>query len=78
MDKEMDSASVKGKREAARRWANHVTADDQVDVRTARRHVTSSDRLIGAGVPPRSRFVQYPRASVKPPITTTCCAPMPL
>jgi len=33
MDKEMDSASVKGKRQAARRWANHVTADDGVDVR---------------------------------------------
>jgi type III restriction enzyme len=33
MDKEMDSESVKGKREAARRWANHVTADEKVDVR---------------------------------------------
>ena len=33
MDKEMDSADVKGKREAARRWANHVSADEKVDVR---------------------------------------------
>lgn len=33
MDKEMDSADVKGKREAARRWANHVRADEKVDVR---------------------------------------------
>ncbi len=28
MDKEMESADVKGKREAARRWANHVSAQD--------------------------------------------------
>jgi type III restriction enzyme len=28
MDKEMASADVQGKREAAQRWANHVTADD--------------------------------------------------
>jgi len=32
MDKEMASADVRGKRDAARRWANYVTADDQVDV----------------------------------------------
>ena len=30
MNKEMSSAEVKGKREAARRWANHVSADDEV------------------------------------------------
>jgi type III restriction enzyme len=30
MDKEMASADVKGKRDAARRWANHVTADPSV------------------------------------------------
>jgi type III restriction enzyme len=48
MDKEMPSADVAGKREAARRWANHVTADALVtetwryllasesDVRTAK------------------------------------------
>lgn len=32
MDKEMASADVKGKRDAAKRWANYVTADDKVDV----------------------------------------------
>ena len=32
MDKEMDSANVKAKRDAARRWANYVTADEKVDV----------------------------------------------
>lgn len=31
MDKEMASADVQAKREAARRWANHVSADDQVN-----------------------------------------------
>jgi type III restriction enzyme len=30
MDKEMMSEDVRGKREAAARWANHVTADDKV------------------------------------------------
>jgi type III restriction enzyme len=32
MDKEMASADVQGKREAAKRWANHVSADASVDV----------------------------------------------
>ncbi len=32
MDKEMSSEDVKGKREAAMRWANYVTADDKVAV----------------------------------------------
>lgn len=32
MDKEMASADVKGKRNAAKRWANYVTADEQVSV----------------------------------------------
>jgi type III restriction enzyme len=32
MDKEMSSEDVKGKREAARRWANHVNADANVAV----------------------------------------------
>jgi type III restriction enzyme len=32
MDKEMASEDVQRKREAARRWANHVSADDQVGV----------------------------------------------
>jgi type III restriction enzyme len=31
MDKEMESTDVKGKREAARRWANYVTADEKVE-----------------------------------------------
>ena len=30
MDKEMTTPDVKGKREAARRWANHVSADEKV------------------------------------------------
>jgi type III restriction enzyme len=30
MNKEMGSADVQGKREAAKRWANHVTADATV------------------------------------------------
>lgn len=33
MDKEVASEEVQGKREAATRLANHVTADDQVGVR---------------------------------------------
>ena len=32
MDKEMASADVQGKREAATRWANHVSASDEVGV----------------------------------------------
>ncbi len=32
MDKEMASADVQGEREAATRWANHVSADDAVGV----------------------------------------------
>ena len=31
MDKEMESEDVKGKRDAARRWANYVTADERVE-----------------------------------------------
>ncbi len=33
MDKEMGSGDVQGKREAARRWANYVSADEKVGVR---------------------------------------------
>lgn len=33
MNKERESGDVKGKREAAQRWANHVNDDDQVKVR---------------------------------------------
>jgi type III restriction enzyme len=32
MDKEIESEDVQGKREAAKRWANHVNADDTVGV----------------------------------------------
>ena len=32
MDKEVGSEDVQGKREAAKRWANHATADPQVGV----------------------------------------------
>jgi type III restriction enzyme len=32
MDKEMSSAEVQGKRDAATRWANHVSADEKVSV----------------------------------------------
>lgn len=32
MDKEVESEDVQGKREAAKRWANHVTADEKVGV----------------------------------------------
>ena len=30
MDKEMGTDDVQGKREAAKRWANYVTADEKV------------------------------------------------
>jgi type III restriction enzyme len=33
MNKEMSSADMLGKREAARRWANHVTADSRTATR---------------------------------------------
>jgi len=58
MDKEMTSADVQGKRDAARRWANYVSADEKVgtrwryllvseaDVKTAR---GSWEALKGAG-----------------------------
>ena len=60
MDKEMTSADVQGKREAARRWANHVSADEKVgtrwrylllsetDVRTAKGSWDALKRLGGA------------------------------
>ncbi len=43
MDKEMQTPDVKGKREAARRWANHVSADDKVSVRWRYLLVSESD-----------------------------------
>ncbi len=41
MDKEMTSADVAGKRNAARRWANHVSADEQVN--TTWRYLLASE-----------------------------------
>ncbi|HZS01030.1 MAG TPA: DEAD/DEAH box helicase family protein [Chloroflexota bacterium] len=43
MDKDMDTADVQGKRAAALRWANHVSADDQVGVRWRYLLVSESD-----------------------------------
>jgi type III restriction enzyme len=43
MDKEMLSADVQGKREAASRWANHVSADDTVGVSWRYLLVSESD-----------------------------------
>jgi type III restriction enzyme len=42
-DKEMTSADVQGKREAATRWANHVSADEAVTVTWAYLLVSESD-----------------------------------
>jgi type III restriction enzyme len=43
MDKEMESEDVKGKRDAAKRWANHVTADEKVGVSWRYLLVSESD-----------------------------------
>ena len=43
MDKEMASADVKGKREAARRWANYVNADEKVSEKWRYLLVSESD-----------------------------------
>ena len=43
MDKEMSSTDVAGKREAARRWANHVSADKKVGARWRYLLVSESD-----------------------------------
>lgn len=43
MDKEVTSADVLGKREAAQRWANHVSADLQVKVKWGYLLVSESD-----------------------------------
>ena len=43
MDKEMTSADVQGKREAAKRWANHVSADSTVGVQWRYLLVSESD-----------------------------------
>lgn len=49
MDKEMTSADVLGKREAARRWANYVTADERVIVRWQYLLVSESDVATAKG-----------------------------
>lgn len=43
MDKEMDSADVRGKRDAAKRWASHVSADSSVGQRWRYLLVSESD-----------------------------------
>lgn len=43
MDKEVSSADVQGKREAAKRWANHVTADPEVGAEWRYLLVSESD-----------------------------------
>ncbi len=43
MDKEMASQDVKAKREAAQRWANHVSADEQVEATWKYLLVSESD-----------------------------------
>jgi type III restriction enzyme len=43
MDKEMQSEDVRGKREAAQRWANHVNADGRVKVQWRYLLVSESD-----------------------------------
>jgi type III restriction enzyme len=43
MDKEVASEDVQGKREAAQRWANHVSADDQVEGKWRYLLVSESD-----------------------------------
>ena len=49
MDKEMRATDVKEKRDAARRWANHVTADESVDTRWQYLLVSESDVATATG-----------------------------
>lgn len=49
MDKEMTSADVQGKREAAARWANHVSANEQVDTMWRYLLVAESDVSMARG-----------------------------
>lgn len=46
-DRDMPSDEVQAKRHAARRWANHVTAADQVDV-TWRYLLVSENDVVSA------------------------------
>ena len=43
MDKEMAAPDVRGKREAAQRWANHVNADERVDATWGYLLISESD-----------------------------------
>jgi type III restriction enzyme len=49
MDKEVESEDVQGKREAAKRWANHVNADATVDVTWRYLLVSESDIATAKG-----------------------------
>jgi len=49
MDKEMASADVQGEREAAKRWANYVNADDSVRVTWCYLLVSESDAETAKG-----------------------------
>lgn len=49
MDKEMSSEDVQGKREAAMRWANHVSADRQVRMKWRYLLVSEADVLTTKG-----------------------------
>lgn len=55
MDKEMTSPDVKGKREAAQRWASHVNADDRVDARWGYLLLSESDVEMSRGSWPTLR-----------------------
>lgn len=57
MDKEMDTADVRGKRDAARRWANHVSADENVG--TDWRYVLVSETDVRSGKGSWSSLKQF-------------------
>ena len=45
MDKEMRSADVLAKREAAKRWANHVSADERVGATWRGKPILSAEQI---------------------------------
>jgi type III restriction enzyme len=49
MDKEMNSDEVQGKRDAAQRWANHVSADEAVGTAWRYLLVSESDIITAKG-----------------------------
>lgn len=57
MDKEMTSADVAGKREAAKRWAQHVSADPSVGVQWGYVLVSESDVKAATGSWPALRLL---------------------